>query len=69
MNSLGESEEKYRRQFEEALDAIFVADAETGILVDCNPAACELAGQSEIRNSWHAPANSSSSRRKRRRIQ
>jgi PAS domain S-box-containing protein len=33
MNALRESEEKYRRQFEEASDAIFVADAETGILV------------------------------------
>jgi len=45
VNALRESEEKYRRQFEEALDAIFVADAETGILVDCNPAACELVGR------------------------
>ena len=47
MNALRESEEKYRRQFEEALDAIFVADAETGILVDCNPAACELVGRTK----------------------
>ena len=47
MNALRESEEKYRRQFEEALDAIFVADAETGILVDCNPAACELVGRAK----------------------
>ncbi len=39
------SEEKFRRLFEEALDAIFVADAETGILVDCNRAACELVGK------------------------
>ena len=46
-NALSESEEKYRRQFEEALDAIFVADAETGILVDCNPAACELVGRAK----------------------
>jgi PAS domain S-box-containing protein len=42
---LSESEEKYRRLFEVALDAIFVADAETGILVDCNRAACELVGR------------------------
>ena len=47
MNALRESEEKYRRQFEEALDAIFLADAETGILVDCNPAACELVGRAK----------------------
>jgi PAS domain S-box-containing protein len=43
--SLKESEEKYRKRFEEALDAIFVADAETGIIVDCNLAASELVGR------------------------
>ena len=43
--ALKESEEKYRRQFEEAMDAIFVADAETGIIVDCNRAALELVGR------------------------
>jgi PAS domain S-box-containing protein len=42
---LHESEEKYRIQFEEALDAIFVADAETGILIDCNCAASQLVGR------------------------
>ncbi|MCJ7763051.1 PAS domain-containing sensor histidine kinase, partial [Candidatus Bathyarchaeota archaeon] len=47
MDALRESEENYRRQFEEASDAIFVADAETGILVDCNPAACELVGRAK----------------------
>jgi PAS domain S-box-containing protein len=36
------SEEKYRKQFEEAMDAIFIADAETGIIIDCNRAASEL---------------------------
>jgi len=41
-NNLKISEEKFRRQFEEALDPIFVADTETGIVVDCNRAACEL---------------------------
>jgi PAS domain S-box-containing protein len=40
--ALREAEEKYRTQFEEAMDAIFVADAETGILIDCNPAAAKL---------------------------
>ncbi len=44
---LKESEEKYRKLFDEALDAIFVADAETGILVDCNQAATELVGRSK----------------------
>jgi PAS domain S-box-containing protein len=42
---LVESEERYRRQFEEALDAIILADAETGILIDCNRAASELVGR------------------------
>ncbi len=40
--ALQESEEKYRKLFEEAMDAIFVADAETGILIDCNRAATAL---------------------------
>ncbi len=43
--SLRESEEKYRKQFEEALDAIFIADAETGILINCNRAASTLVGR------------------------
>ncbi|MGA1979388.1 MAG: PAS domain S-box protein [Sedimentisphaerales bacterium] len=42
---LRQTEEKYRMQFEGALDAIFVADAETGILIDCNPAATRLVGR------------------------
>jgi PAS domain S-box-containing protein len=42
---LMESEEKYRTQFEEAMDAIFVADAETGIMLDCNNAALKLVGR------------------------
>jgi len=43
--SLRKTEEKYRIQFEGALDAIFVADAETGIIIDCNPAAMKLVGR------------------------
>ncbi|MDD5327385.1 MAG: ATP-binding protein [Phycisphaerae bacterium] len=39
---LRKAEEKYRTQFEGALDAIIVADAETGIIIDCNPAATRL---------------------------
>ncbi|HJX05099.1 MAG TPA: PAS domain S-box protein [Candidatus Nanoarchaeia archaeon] len=42
---LRESEEKYGRMFDEALDAIFIADAKTGIIIDCNLAACELVGR------------------------
>jgi PAS domain S-box-containing protein len=44
-NLLKESEEKYRIQFEGAMDAIFVADAETSILIDCNHAALRLVGR------------------------
>jgi len=43
--ALQESEEKYRKQFEEALDAIVLADAETGVIVDCNRAATKLIGR------------------------
>jgi PAS domain S-box-containing protein len=42
---LKESEEKYRKQFEAAMDAIFLGDAETGIIVDCNRAATKLVGR------------------------
>jgi PAS domain S-box-containing protein len=42
---LKESEEKYRKQFENAMDAIVLADAETGIIVDCNRAATKLVGR------------------------
>lgn len=42
---LRKAEEKYRTQFEGALDAIFVSDVETGILADCNPAATRLVGR------------------------
>jgi len=40
--ALRESEERYRKQFEEAIDAIFLADLGTGMLVDCNIAASKL---------------------------
>ena len=36
------SEEKYRTLFEEALDGICLADAETGIIIDCNQALSSL---------------------------
>lgn len=43
--ALYKSEEKYRKLFEEAMDAVFVADGETGELIDCNRAATELVGR------------------------
>ena len=61
---LRESEEKYRKQFEESLDAIFLGDAETGIITDCNRAASELVGRekSELvgKHQWilHPPEKS-----------
>jgi PAS domain S-box-containing protein len=43
--ALDESEEKYRKLFEESMDAVFLADTETGIIVDCNSAASRLVGR------------------------
>jgi PAS domain S-box-containing protein len=40
--ALKESEEKYRALFTNAREPIFIADAESGIILDCNEAACEL---------------------------
>jgi len=44
---LKKSEERFRRQFEEALDTIIIADAKTGIIIDCNLAASELVGRAK----------------------
>ena len=44
LDALSESEQKYRGLFENASDAIFIADVGTGILTDCNVKACELLG-------------------------
>ncbi len=44
--ALLESEERYRMLFEAATDAIFVADADSGIILDCNHAAGVLTGRS-----------------------
>lgn len=41
---LRKAEEKYRKQFEGALDAIFMTDSETGEIIDCNPEATRLTG-------------------------
>ncbi len=43
--ALHESEERHRRLFIEARDGIIIADAETGILVDCNDEAMRLVGR------------------------
>jgi PAS domain S-box-containing protein len=45
VEELQKAEEKYRMLFEGALDAIFVADAQTGILIDCNAAGTKLVGR------------------------
>jgi len=42
--TLRESEEKYRNLFENARDAIILADTKTGIIVDVNAAGCHLLG-------------------------
>ena len=39
-----QSEEKLVKLFQESMDAIILIDAETGIIVDCNPAASLLVG-------------------------
>ncbi len=49
--ALAKSEYRYRQLFENANDAIFIADTKTGILLDCNKKAEELVGRTrnEIR--------------------
>jgi len=44
LDALRESEQKYRTLFESASDAIFIADASSGIITDCNVSACVLLG-------------------------
>jgi len=43
--ALRESEERYRALFAEAIDGICLADAETGMIVDCNQALAALVGR------------------------
>jgi PAS domain S-box-containing protein len=43
--TLRESEEKFRNLFENAKDSVILADADTGILVDVNPAGCAMLGR------------------------
>ncbi|MBU0455514.1 MAG: diguanylate cyclase [Gammaproteobacteria bacterium] len=40
--ALKKSEERYRKQFEESLDAMFLVNAKTSVFLDCNLAACRL---------------------------
>ncbi|MDH5717095.1 MAG: PAS domain S-box protein [Spirochaetia bacterium] len=47
-DKVNESNAKYKRIFYETPTAIFIADAENGILTDCNKAACKLTGYSKI---------------------
>jgi PAS domain S-box-containing protein len=42
--ALRQSEQKYRSLFEISNDAIFMADVETGIILDCNARAAEMVG-------------------------
>ena len=42
IEALKESEEKYKTQFTNAREAILIANAESGIIIDCNEAACAL---------------------------
>jgi PAS domain S-box-containing protein len=53
--ALRESAERYRALFENASDAIFVADAQTGRILDANQRACMLVGrsQAELRTMHH----------------
>jgi hypothetical protein len=39
------SEDRYRRLFDESLDGICLADAQTGMILDCNPALSKLVGR------------------------
>jgi PAS domain S-box-containing protein len=43
--ALRTSEERYRSVFENAREGMALADIESGILVDCNPALCRLVGR------------------------
>ncbi len=60
----------YRILFEAANDAIFLADVETGRLLDANPRACELVGytRDEIRGMHHLDLHPREERERYRRI-
>ena len=43
--ALRESEERYKTLFDEAMDGTCLADAETGLIIDCNQALADLVGR------------------------
>ncbi|MGD0329262.1 MAG: ATP-binding protein [Nitrososphaeria archaeon] len=45
LNELEISENRYKTQFQKAMDAIFLADASTGLIIDCNKEAEKLVGK------------------------
>ncbi len=47
VKALRESEERYRLLFEQALDGICLAEADTGIILDCNAALAALVGRTK----------------------
>lgn len=47
-DDLRDSEERYRALFSEALDGICLAEAETGIIIDCNQALADLVGRTRV---------------------
>jgi PAS domain S-box-containing protein len=59
-----ESEEHYRILFNESLDGICLADAETGLIIDCNQALSSLVGRERVeligqsQKILHPPRNS-----------
>jgi PAS domain S-box-containing protein len=61
--ALRESEERYRALFVEALDGLCLADAETGIIIDCNKALTALVGRERMelighpQNILHPPSS------------
>jgi PAS domain S-box-containing protein len=61
--ALQESEEKYRKLFEEAMDGIALGDPNTGILLDCNQALAALVGRNRAeligqhQTILHPPSN------------
>jgi PAS domain S-box-containing protein len=50
---LRESEERYRTLFDDAKDGIALADAETGRIVECNHALCEMVGMKKTELIGH----------------
>ena len=73
MNNAKNPKEKYRKLFQESKDAIFIADAQTGIILDCNNAAALLVGmdKSELigQQLFHPSCSNACERRSHKRIE